>query len=356
MQTAEPTVTPDHWIRERPWIDQPYADIDRYVDGLPEQPGYDLKGKLREWRDNGVVIFENAIPLSLIDAYLADIEVLKRDFKSYEIPIEIKGEQMTSRALDAFPEDLTGVKLNYMHGFSLPAARLSLAPHVADFLRHVFGAPASVCQSLTFWRGSEQPIHIDYPYVRQQHPLSFLAASWIPLEDVHPDAGPLAYYPGGHKTDKSGFFDWGGGSIVYDDQSTRSPLDFAHYLQAQMASKGIQPKIFCPKRGDVLLWHGNLPHEGTAVNNRSLTRKSYVTHYTVDWALPGWMRNFDAHQQRVGVFENGGECFRPPWIPGKSALPSWAAYSAGASDPAGSGWRGLIGRLKGKAGSSGGRA
>lgn len=321
---TQPVVPPEAWSRDVPWLDHEKADIDAYVAALPAQPDYDLAAKLRFWRENGLVVFQNAVSQALLDQYLADISALMRDFKDYEVPVEIRGQQMSSRDLDSFPADMTGIKLNQMQCFSRAAARLSLTPRVVDFLGHVFRGPASVCQSLTFWRGSEQPIHIDYPYVRQQTKLSYLAASWIPLEDIHPDSGPLGYYPGGHRTDRSGFFDWGGGSIVHDEHSARSPMDFAHYLWDQMAKAGIKRQDFCPRRGDVLIWHGNLPHEGTKVNDAALTRKSYVTHYTAEATLPDWMRNSDAKGNPLGVFENGGFSWAYRWFDGRKTLPSWS--------------------------------
>lgn len=313
----------DQWINNRPWIDQQDADIRQYVASLVSRPDYDLEEKLTSWRDDGLVIFEGAVPQLLIDDYLEDLYHFINNYNAYDVPIEIRGEQLSSRALESFAADMTGVKLNQMHCFSRAAAQMSLVPNVTDFLGHVFGGPASVCQSLTFWRGSEQPIHIDYPYVRQQTKLGYLAASWVPLEDIHPDSGPLAYYPGGHLVDRSGFFDWGEGSILFDEHSSRTPTDFAAFLSAQMESADIRGRSFCPKRGDVLIWHGNLPHEGTPVRDVNLTRKSYVTHYTAEAALPDWMRNFDADGNAIGVFENGGFSYRYRWFNDATPFPSW---------------------------------
>lgn len=316
-------VPPETWVRDMPWLDREYADIDAYVASLPAQPDYDLTDALRRWRRDGMIVFENVVSADLIDEYLEDIDHLMRNFGDYEIPIEIRGAQMSSRDLDSFPEDLTGIKLNQMQCFSRAASRLSLTPRISNFLGHLFHCSASACQSLTFWRGSEQPIHIDYPYVRQQTKLSYLAASWIPLEDVNPDAGPLAYYAGGHKLDNSGFFDWGGGSIIQDEHSIHTPTEFAEFLAGQMVQAGIEAKTFCPKRGDALIWHGNLPHEGTTVRNPELTRKSYVTHYTAETTLPDWMRNFDERGHPIGVFENEGYSYRYKWFDGMKSLPSW---------------------------------
>ena len=317
----------DAWTKNIPWIDKPDADVSGYVASLAQLPQYDLHEKLCQWRDNGFVIFEDVVSSTIIDQYLQDVDHFVQFYEQYDIPIEIQAKQMSSRDVDSFPGDLTRVKLNQMQCFSRAASRLSLTSGIQDFLRHVFQGPASVCQSLTFWRGSEQPVHIDYPYVCQQTKLGYLAASWIPLEDVHADAGPLAYYPGGHKIEMSGFFDWGDGSIIYNDKSTHTPGEFATYLYQRMEAAGIERKEFFPKRGDVLIWHGNLPHEGTAVRDSRRTRKSYVTHYTAEATLPDWMRNFDESGNPVGIFENGGLSYRYKWFDGKRCLPSWESES-----------------------------
>lgn len=329
MQHAREIVAPDIWMRDRPWIDHPEADIEAYIATLKQHPDYDLAAQLAHWQQYGYAVFEAALPEARIEACLADIEYFRGNFSAYDIPIEVRGEQLTSRQLDNFPADLTGVKLNQMHAFSKRAAQLSLTRNVVDFLGHVFRAPPAVCQSLTFWRGSEQPVHIDYPYVREQRPLTYLAASWIPLEDVHPDAGPLGYYPGAHDPGRSGFFDWGEGSVIHDEHASRSPMEFACYLQGQMASAGISRQEFCPKRGDVFLWHANLPHEGTPVKDPARTRKSYVTHYTAHGALPERLRYQDITGTPIGVFENGGYCYRPEHFSRLPVLPSWDSAARG---------------------------
>ena len=62
-------------------------------------------------------------------------------------------------------------------------------------------------QSLTFIYGSEQRLHQDFLYVVAKIP-SHLAAAWIALEDVHPEAGPLFYFP----VNRLPKFDFGTGS------------------------------------------------------------------------------------------------------------------------------------------------
>lgn len=306
-----------------PWIDRPSADIDGYVDALPKRPNYDLRQKLHDWRSRGVVIFEREVSHRLIDDMLSDINYLQAHFKDYDIGVEIKGKQMTANALDEFPESMTRVKLNHLHCYSRAAAEISLSHNVQDFLSHIFQSPAAVLQSLTFWRGSEQPTHIDYPYVNQQKKLPYMAASWTALESIKRGSGPLLYFPGGHKVETSGFYDWGDGAITMGEASTGTPLQFADYLDKKMAEKGIEPEVFYPKKGDVLIWHANLPHQGTAVKKHKLTRKSYVTHFTSTEHVPDWLKNESYADGPVGTFLNGAAAYVEPSMYNSKKLPSW---------------------------------
>ena len=124
--------------------------------------------------------------------------------------------------LGVSPLSDTGIKFNCVENISLAARHLSLNRFVCRFLRHVFQDDVAIIQSLTFWKRSRQAAHLDYPWVCIQTKLPHLAASWIPLEDIHPDASPLAYYPG---TPKGVIepFDWGDGSLTQIPTSAITP-------------------------------------------------------------------------------------------------------------------------------------
>ena len=53
----------------------------------------------------------------------------------------------------------------------------------------------------------------------------------------------------------------------------------AYYDWLKKRSKNYKKDQFIARKGDILLWHGQLIHGGDAVVNPSLTRKSYVCHY-----------------------------------------------------------------------------
>lgn len=314
------------WLDGRTWIDLPDADIDRYVDDLSEGAGFDLRRALHQWRKDGVVLFEGVVDTGLIDALTSDIDYLREHYRDFDLLVETSGAQ--KHILDLTAEELNspGLKFNSIHTISRAAARLSLTREVSVFLSHIFRDAPCAMQSLTFYKGSQQPIHIDYPYVRCQTPAAHLAASWVPLEDIHPDSGPLAYYPSSHHEDISGFFDWGDGSILLEPESTRTPIELSEYLAERMRSAGVAQRVYCPRKGDVLVWHGNLSHEGTAIRNAALTRKSYVTHYTSLGAYPPAHLKPGAPERGWIARENDGYVFEYSWLSDQNQLPSIELY------------------------------
>ena len=322
-------VTQQDWVRGVPWIDRPDADIDAYVAGLAEPPDFDLAADLHRWKRDGYVVFESVVDPALIDALESDIDHLRRHYRDFDLLVETSGVQKHLHDLTDEELNSPGLKFNSIHTISRAAAHLSLTPRVSRFLRHVFRDAPCAMQSLTFYKGSQQPIHVDYPYVRCQSPLAHLAASWIPLEDIHPDSGPLAYYPGSHDTALSGFFDWGDGSILLESDSLRAPMELSEYLVERMRLGGLQPKVFCPKKGDALIWHGNLSHEGTAIRDNALTRKSYVTHYTSLEAYPKAHLKPGAPETGWIARENGGFVFEYSWLNALNQLPSIRLDEAG---------------------------
>jgi len=313
----------EHWNSNILFTDRADFDVDAYVARAPRPEEFNLREKLEQWRDVGIVVFESAVPESAINAFLSDIDYLKSHKDRFDLEIEVRGGRF--RLADVAPDALsdTGVKYNCLENISLAARELSLNQFVCAFLRHVFQDDPVVIQSLTFWRGSEQSPHLDYPWVRTQTKLPHLAASWIPLEDIHPDSGPLAYYPGSHKHNVIPPFDWGAGSVVQESDSVKTPDDFTDYLREQIDKLNLRKEVFLPKRGDVLIWHGNVLHEGTRVNDRARTRRSYVTHYTSLGAYPNAFQMPDAFAKQAFTAANGGYVFDHPWINDARELPSW---------------------------------
>lgn len=163
-----------------------------------------------------------------------------------------------------------------------------LIPELREVLEHrptieiltlLLGREIRPFQTLAFFGGSEQLEHSDSIHMTT-HPVGHLAATWTAVEDIDPDSGPLIYYPGSHRLPYLLSRDVGISpreSLL--DPYTAYASKYEPAVQQLIRSEGLQAKIFTPRRGDVLVWHANLLHGGTARKDRSRSRKSIVSHY-----------------------------------------------------------------------------
>jgi phytanoyl-CoA hydroxylase len=163
-------------------------------------------------------------------------------------------------------------KFNDLYLMSADVRGLALDFNLTSILSDLLGDPAVLCNSLNFEKGSSQPIHIDSLYMTPRTPHS-LIATWIALEDVHPDAGPLTYFPGSHKIPLYTFNDG-----THHASPEETP-DWFDYIDVQIRLRGLKEKAFIAKKGDVFIWHSDLVHGGSPIANHRLTRSSLVGHY-----------------------------------------------------------------------------
>lgn len=149
---------------------------------------------------------------------------------------------------------------------------ISLDPRMVEILAELLGARPTLCTTLSLERSTQQEDHIDSLYMTPRTD-GHLVATWMALEDVDPAAGPLRYFPGSHKLPLFRFKD---GS--HHASPEEHPAAIRHITEQCRMNK-IEAKMYCPRKGDVLIWHANLVHGGGTIANRSLTRKSMVSHF-----------------------------------------------------------------------------
>lgn len=301
-----------------PWLDRPALEISRYVDALvpqPPQPGL-LKAQLLQWMVQGYVVLPGVIQPALIDAYMADMAEMLANYRTFKLRVDcdIHPVRPIAEIEPQYIEDLKAnrnsihLRLNDFHNYSIAAKKMSLHPRVVEMIGHIFRDRPVVLQSLSFFTGSEQDMHADFAFVPACVP-SQLVGSWIALEDIHIDSGPLKYIPGSQHCPK---FDWGDG-IFRTDKSTRTARQFHDYLCDVARGWGLSEQIFTPRKGDALIWHGALTHGGAPVKNRALTRKAYVSHYSKSSTH---FHDFRAPGVRAARIEmNGGFLHKSPMDP-----------------------------------------
>jgi ectoine hydroxylase-related dioxygenase (phytanoyl-CoA dioxygenase family) len=271
------------------WVDQLNAlDL---VDGRLETGRIDSKqaSLLRAWIKDGFVVIPGALPAEMVALARHDFDTAWRGAKRdalFECEAVLK-----TRAPGRWKKAMTKVsaKALDLHFHSQAIRDLIFAPAVTAFLEMLFDAPAYASQSLGFYLGSGQEGHQDSAYVAYSIPRQF-CASWIALEDVTPGGGELFYYPGSHRLPEFLYESTQKG--IYEAMRLNGGVfpaaDFARHprwLEAQAKERGLRREVLLAKAGDVLFWHADLVHGGSAINP-AVTRKSLVTHYCPKYVAP----------------------------------------------------------------------
>lgn len=146
---------------------------------------------------------------------------------------------------------------------------------IVELLGKLYGRRAIPFQTLNFPVGTQQHFHSDSIHF-SSIPERFMCGVWLAMEDVTEAAGPLIYYPGSHR--------W---PILTNEMLGRRASDPAQDTQTPyepvwrdlVEASGIQGELFCPRKGQALIWAANLLHGGSIQKNQTLTRWSQVTHY-----------------------------------------------------------------------------
>jgi len=171
----------------------------------------------------------------------------------------------------------------------------------------VHGMVPYTFQTLNYPRSSQAFTHSDYIHFGTFPPNS-MTAVWIALEDIHPDAGPLFYYPGSHNMPFVNMQDLSL-STVHDGEYPA----YQSKIQSIAEHMGFKRETFLPKKGQALLWHANLLHGGPLPVNKDLTRLSQVAHYHFYGMEYGWQpvasrtdQNSVRYIDNIGVHQKWG--------------------------------------------------
>jgi ectoine hydroxylase-related dioxygenase (phytanoyl-CoA dioxygenase family) len=196
-----------------------------------------------------------------------------------------RNEAIFGRHLDADGHYPRIINLHLLHH---PLLRLftesSLALAVQDAF---FGAPSSLYTSLYFERGSAQSTHRDTPYFATRPEYRYLGV-WVALEDADEFNGCLEIIRRGHlvpepdrpaialqnyKTlDEVPPTSPSGHDILWDEYQAK--------VVDECFARGLSKERLEARAGDIIIWHPQLPHGGSHIQDLSRTRHSFVMHVT----------------------------------------------------------------------------
>jgi len=153
-----------------------------------------VKEWARQFERDGFLALRGYFPADEIDRAIAATDETLRTRAAEVVVDDLAINERTFLATARDPQN-GRFKYNDLYLLLEELRSLALAPELSALLTRMLGGRTPVlCYSLTFVHGSGQPIHIDSLYMTPKTQ-SHLLATWIALEDVHPDAGPLVYYP-----------------------------------------------------------------------------------------------------------------------------------------------------------------
>ncbi len=208
-----------------------------------------------------------------------------------------ENETYVNQNKDAMGRDL---RLVNFHLYSDAVMRLGTNPELMSILDFVFGAEACAYTSLTFKYGTQQPVHRDTPHFATW-PENYFCGVWTALEDTPLEAGPLFYHEGAHRfpIDEAEIFE----QVKRDnpDMPQREQLDLALDLYngrvIEEAPNHGPVQIAEMKRGDVAIWHPQMPHGGSPATDQMRSRWCVVFHCAPT--------NVQVHQHEA-FFQNAG--------------------------------------------------
>jgi ectoine hydroxylase-related dioxygenase (phytanoyl-CoA dioxygenase family) len=250
-----------------PWLDEPDAleRIDRKVSAgeLTTQEA----GQCRNWAARGYIVLERLIDASALDEVWEAYERALRNGR-VQLPPEPAGEG------DPYPG-------RYLNPHKKVARFCRILKHSAllHWIRLLLEREPRTLQTIASHKGSQQGVHSDSIHMTT-YPLGYLAAAWIAFEEIHPDCGPLVYYPGSHRL-----------PFVFSKNVEISEADFqregygpyhAKYeprIRELIDEHRLEPHYFHARKGDVLIWHANLLHGGSMRRDLRLSRKAVVCHF-----------------------------------------------------------------------------
>ena len=250
-----------------PWLDLPDAE-ERIAARLSRNEITSEQAALcRYWSANGYVILPKAISDDLLEEVWTTYEQAVASGKIHLDPEPAgDGDPYPGRFLD--PHRKSGIFCRLLKHRSL-----------TEVFSLLLGHPPKALQTITSHKGSQQGLHSDSIHMTT-YPIGYLAAAWVAFEDIHPDSGPLVYYPGSHRLPYVFSKDVGISEEEFKSEGyTKYRDNYEPFIRNLVAERGYEAKYFHAGKGDVLLWHANLVHGGSPRRDLQLSRKAVVCHY-----------------------------------------------------------------------------
>jgi len=225
----------------------------------------------------GYCILPKAIPKETLGAAWADLE------NAYQANTALRCHKQGVGAFSSQEAPQLGITGRHysVHDFhNLSTAALTIATHsaYAKVLKTILNAHPILMQSQMFLYGSSKGAHCDFPYYLLRKPLHS-ATVWVAGESVTAASGALYLYPQSQHLPP---YEFPNHNVLWIQGEDLAEIDRYHWgLTAQCEAFGIEKQLFTAEAGDVLLFNSRLIHGALPPANPTLTRRSFVFHFSV---------------------------------------------------------------------------
>jgi phytanoyl-CoA hydroxylase len=284
-----------HDPADRPWFDQPGA-----LEKVAALRGANLisadeETLLRQFVVDGYFVLENTIDESewhLLDEYNHDLNAVWSDGVVRD-GLQVSGLRVDGRKRDPIAHaellswplekrlhlrDSETWRIHYFQAHTRPGLGLARARKLVRLSTLLLDRDPTLLNLTTYKYSSEVALHQDM-WFYHLYPINQLVGVWLACEDVTPETGPLAVYPGSQKAPV-----WPGFSNYPQTNYRTCPpethMQIEEYLGEQVKSR---ERVTLPvKKGTGIFLNGLLIHDADKVQKRGVhSRFSIVFHYTV---------------------------------------------------------------------------
>ncbi len=238
-----------------------------------------------QYRELGFIICRNILAPDLIEAHVAQVAALLREFGVTDVSSMV--------ALPVKVDDEFMVAMLALHQRGEAARRLIFNRLAGTVLRQLFEAePVLAFARSALWEPGDMRAHVDTAF-RSPDPPYAVCRSWCALEDIHPDSGRFYLIPGTHRSLTPRLCDEVLGErpdllalsrqLAADPRAWRSLFARGWPLvNAKIADRidGNAKISFDLSKGDVLFFNPAVAHGVLACANPRLTRKMMICEWT----------------------------------------------------------------------------
>lgn len=197
--------------------------------------------------------------------------------------------------IDFFYRNNDGKRVVNLHMTAPSLMEVVTSEAVAEWVTDNCFIDPAVYTTLSFQTGTEQPIHRDVPHFMTQ-PLHRFIGVWYALEDANLNNGCLRYYKGGHSLPEIDgpalAREMFPNSIhLSEKQIDECMEEYQSRVSRACVEDGLQVEHAIVQKGDVVIWDARLPHGGSPILDKTMTRRSIVAH-----CVPIGTRVYNARQ------------------------------------------------------------